>query len=292
MPLVIGLMPFAVLTVLERAAVAREAAAPETEFIKRREGTEDAQHAEGQGRAGHRRGRRHRPRDGAAGGQGRRQRRGQRPGRRGRRRGRRQHDAGAEGLRRDQGGRRQGRAQRRQRRRSGRRRAHGQDRGRELRQDRRRHQQCRHPARPHLPSHEPCRLEDGDRRAPERRLQRQPRRRQLLQGAEVGRLRALHLDLGPGRQFRPGELLGGQDGHHRPVALDRARHGGVQRPLQLHLAVRLDAHDRHHPRRHRRAEGAPRALQEDDAGQDRADGGVPAVATPPTASPRRSSACA
>ena len=30
------------------------------------------------------------------------------------------------------------------------------------------------------------------------------------------------------------------------------------------------------PGRHRRAEGAPRALQEDDAGQDRADGGVPA----------------
>ena len=62
-----------------------------------------------------------------------------------------------------------------------------------------------------------------------------------------GCLRALHLDLGPGRQLRPGELLGGQDGHRRPVALDRARHGGVQRPLQLHLAVRLDAHDRHHP---------------------------------------------
>ena len=58
--------------------------------------------------------------------------------------------------------------------------------------------------------------------------------------------------------------------------LDRARHGGVQRALQLHLALRLDAHDRHHPGRHRRAEGARRALQEDDAGQDRADGGVPA----------------
>ena len=43
---------------------------------------------------------------------------------------------------------------------------------------------------------------------------------------EVGRLRALHLDLGPRRQFRPGELLGGQAGHRRPVALDRARHGG------------------------------------------------------------------
>ena len=43
--------------------------------------------------------------------------------------------------------------------RSGRRRAHGQGGGRELRPHRRRHQQCRHPARPHLPSHEPHGLE-------------------------------------------------------------------------------------------------------------------------------------
>ena len=43
-------------------------------------------------------------------------------------------------------------------------------------------------------------------------------RRALLQGAGVGLVRALHLDLGPGRQLRPGQLRGGQDGHRRAVA--------------------------------------------------------------------------
>ena len=42
-------------------------------------------------------------------------------------------------------------------------------------------------------------------------------------------------------------------GLSRSIALDMA---ALQRPLQLHLAFRLDAHDRHHPGRHRRAEGA------------------------------------
>ena len=73
-------------------------------------------------------------------------------------------DAGAEGVRRDRLGRRQGRAN-----------ADsvtdpaGAERMIKTAVEnfgphRRRHQQCRHPARPHLPSREPCRLEDGDRR--------------------------------------------------------------------------------------------------------------------------------
>ena len=35
------------------------------------------------------------------------------------------------------------------------------------------------------------------------------------------------LDLGADRQFRPGQLHGGQDGHRRPVARHRARHGSA-----------------------------------------------------------------
>ena len=65
--------------------------------------------------------------------------------------------------------------------------------------------------------------------------------------AEFRQLRAHDLDLRPGRQFRPGQLHGGQDGHRRPVARHRARHGPLQRALELHRAVCLYAHDRIDP---------------------------------------------
>ena len=70
----------------------------------------------------------------------------------------------------------------------------------------------------------------------------------LFQGAGVRLLHPLHLHLGPGRQLRPGQLRRRQDGHRRAVEVDRARHGALPRALQLRVAVRLVAPDRHHPR--------------------------------------------
>ena len=93
------------------------------------------------------------------------------------------------------------------------------------------------------------RVERGDRRAPERRVLRQPRRapttsRSRSRGAFVH----MTSHLGADRQLRPGQLLGGQAGHRGAVEVDRAGHAAVQRALQLHRAVRLEPHDRHHPR--------------------------------------------
>ena len=121
-------------------------------------------------------------------------------------------------------------------------------------------QQRRHPARPHLPSHELVGLVGRDRRAPQRLVQHEPRLRDAFPRAEVRRLRAHDLDLGPGRQFRPGQLHGGEDGHRRPVARHRARHGALQGALELHRAVRLDAHDRFDPGRDRGGEAPRRTL--------------------------------
>ena len=70
-----------------------------------------------------------------------------------------------------------------------------------------------------------------------------------LQGAGKRLLRAHDLHLGPGRQLRPGQLLGGQAGHRGAVEVDRAGHAEVQRALQLHLALRLEPHDRLDPDR-------------------------------------------
>ncbi len=109
---------------------------------------------------------------------------------------------------------------------------------------------------------------------------------------ESRRLRALHVDLGPDRQLRPGQLRRGQARHRRPVAQHRARHAALQRALELHLAVRLEPHDRHHPDRDAGAEGARRAHQADDAGQDRAARDLPAVRPRQGASRARSSAAA
>ena len=56
-------------------------------------------------------------------------------------------------------------------------------------------------------------------------------------------------------------------GLSRGIALDMA---ALQGALELHRAVRLDAHDRFDPGRDRGGEGARRALPRDDAGEDRA----------------------
>ena len=81
--------------------------------------------------------------------------------------------------------------------------------------------------------------------------------------------------LGPDRQFRPGELFGGQARHHRAVEVDRAGHEALQCALELHRAVRLEPDDQLDPGQHAGAAGAGGEDPGDDAGQERADGGVP-----------------
>ena len=105
-------------------------------------------------------------------------------------------------------------------------------------------------------------------------------------------LRALHLDLGPDRQFRPGQLRRRQARHRRPVEVDRARHGPLQRALELRLAVRLDPHDRHHPDRDRSREGARREDQADGSGEDRAGVRLSALRCRQGRQRGKSSACA
>ena len=158
---------------------------------------------------------------------------------------------GAEGRRRDQA-RAERRRQHRQRRRLGIGQPHRPVRARRLRPHRRRRQQRRHPARPLLLQHVGRGMARGDRRAPERLVLRLARRRAALQVAELRLLHPHDLDLGPGRQPRPGQLLRRQARHRRPVEVDRARHGEVPRALELHLALRLEPHDRLDPDRDRR----------------------------------------
>ena len=78
-------------------------------------------------------------------------------------------------------------------------------------------------------------------------------------------------------------------GLSRGIALDMA---ALQRALELHRAVCLDAHDRIDPGADRGREAARRALGADDAGQDRAARGLSRLRRRPTASPARFSPCA
>src|SRR3954464_140608 len=66
----------------------------------------------------------------------------------------------------------------------------------------------------------------------------------VFQVAGVGVLHPYDLDLRARRQSRPGELLGSQARHRGIVQVDRARHGEIPRALELHLAFRLEPHDR------------------------------------------------
>ena len=65
--------------------------------------------------------------------------------------------------------------------------------------------------------------DSGHRGASAGQLQCLPRRDQSFPRAERRLVRALHLDVRPHRQYRPGELRRREDGHRRPVA--HHRHG-------------------------------------------------------------------
>ncbi len=147
-------------------------------------------------------------------------------------------------------------------------------RARHLRPRRHPGEQRRHPARPHLSPHELVGLARRHQRAPQRLVQHGARGREPFPRPEFGRDGAYDLDLGPDRQFRAGELHGGEARHPRPGARHRARHGAVQCALELHLAVRMEPHDRLDPDRDRRREAARRTPEADDAGEDRAACGL------------------
>ena len=108
----------------------------------------------------------------------------------------------------------------------------------------------------------------------QRLVQHEPRLRGAFPRAAVRRLRAHDLDLGAGRQFRPGQLHGGEVRHRRADARHRARHGALQGALERDRAVRLDPHDRLDPGRDAGGEGAGREIPADDAGEDRAAHGL------------------
>ena len=61
----------------------------------------------------------------------------------------------------------------------------------------------------------------------------------------------------------------------------RARHAALQRALQLHRPVRLEPDDEFNPRRDAGPESAGGEVAADDAGQERAPGGVSGLRTPP-----------
>ena len=90
-----------------------------------------------------------------------------------------------------------------------------QDGDRHLWQARRRGQQCRHPARRDLPPHEHRRLRIRHQGASDGLVLRRARRSPAVPRAGKRFVRALHLDLRPGRQFRPGQLRRRQARHCR-----------------------------------------------------------------------------
>ena len=76
-------------------------------------------------------------------------------------------------------------------------------------------------------------------------------------------------NVGTDRQLRPGELRGGQNGCRRALQVHRARSFPLQGPLELHCTIRLYAHDRQHPHRHRGKSTARGRTAADDGSQDR-----------------------
>ena len=120
-------------------------------------------------------------------------------------------------------------------------------------------QQRRHPARPHLPPHELGRLVGRDRRAPQRQLQHEPRLRRRI-SASRNPAAIVHMTSTSGLvgNFGQANYMAAKLGIVGPVARHRARHGALQGALELHRAVRLDAHDRIDPGRDRGGETARR----------------------------------
>jgi DHA1 family bicyclomycin/chloramphenicol resistance-like MFS transporter len=222
----------------------------------------------------HRRRTRHRPRLGAGHGGQWRQRRGQRPRRRDHRR-RRGRGPGAAGRRRDPRGRRQGRGQHRQRRHPGSANASSTPRSRPsaastsvvnnagILRDRIFHNMSVDEWRAVIDVHLNGSFYMARAAAPSSRSRR------------ARCLRAHDLHLGSDRQLRPGQLRGGQAGHHRPVEVDRARHAALQRAFELHLAVRLEPHDRHDPTDTPEQQARVAKIKQMDDRQDRPDRGLP-----------------
>ena len=143
---------------------------------------------------------------------------------------------------------------------------------RRIRTHRRRGQQRRQSARPRVPQDERRGMAPGARRAPQRLVLHEPRRRALLPRTGIRRVRAHDVHLRPDREFRPGQLCGGQAGHRGLVEIHRAGHGALQRALQLHRAVCLEPHDQLHSGGNRRREGARRKAEENGGRQSRAHG--------------------
>ena len=92
----------------------------------------------------------------------------------------------------------------------------------------------------------------------------------LFREQNSGAFVAHDVDLRSCRQFRAGELHGREARHHGPLARYRARHGPVQRAVELHCAVCLHAHDRVDPRSIGTGQASHRSVSAHDAGKDRA----------------------
>ena len=111
-------------------------------------------------------------------------------------------------------------------------------------------------------------------RASEWQFLRLPRRRRAFSGAGKRHVRAHHLDVRPDRQHRSGQLRRRQTWDHRTVEIDRARHGPLQRPVQLSLTMGLEPDDQFDPDQYAGTGGGGRETETNDAGQERAAGGI------------------
>ncbi len=156
--------------------------------------------------------------------------------------------------------------------------AHRRDGARHVRPARRGGEQCRHPAGRHLPQDGPGRLGGGGRRPPQRQLLHEPGRRRSVPRAGQRRLCPHDQHVGADRQFRAGELRGGQARPRRPLEVDRPRHGPVRRPLELRGALRLEPDDRFDPRHHPRGAAAGRPHEAHDAADQRPARRLPGLA--------------
>ena len=95
-------------------------------------------------------------------------------------------------------------------------------------------------------------------------LLREPRRGAALQGAGAGCYVHMTSTSGLIGNFGQANYAAAKLGIVGAVEVDRARHGEVQRALQLHRAVRLEPHDRLDPDRDAGPEGARREAEADD----------------------------
>ena len=83
--------------------------------------------------------------------------------------------------------------------------------------------------------------------SPARQFQRHTGRGRAVPREGEWRLRAVHVHVGHYRQYRPGELCRGQDGHCRPLPQHRDGRRTQECPFQRHRPVRVDPHDRIDP---------------------------------------------